>query len=1060
MLKHPRVTEGRINNLIRRVHGMIYVKKAPLSVQAYPVSGEPIPAETVLGEKFEPFSVGDAWGEPWGTTWFRFSGRIPPEWKGEEVVALVGLGFKAREGFTTEGLVWRDGVPVGAINVNRREVPLAQSANGGEQLEFYVEAAANPCVPGSPDYDAAEAATAAAERKPQFRLEQAELACFDRDAFELYHDLLVANATMLSLPAAQEEASEGASGSGRAGGPRRGQLLYALNVAANVFDENDRASFAAGREALRDVLARHNGDTAHQISAVGHAHIDTAWLWPLRESIRKCGRTFSSQLALMESYPEHIFACSQPQQYAWAKAFYPALYDRMRSAVERGQWELAGSMWVEPDCNLVSGESLVRQLLHGRNFLLDEFGCETRVAWLPDVFGYCASLPQILKKSGVDYFLTQKLSWNQFNPFPHHTFLWEGIDGTGVFAHYLPAGTYNGDFDPEELAASARNFREHDRATRSLYAFGFGDGGGGPTRTMLEIARRVIDLEGLPKVAIEKVETFFAAAEAEARDLPVWVGELYLERHRGTYTTQARNKKGNRKSEILLRDAEFFDVASGGDFSVEAGVGEANRSVHDVFGKNATTPAGYLDRAWKLLLLNQFHDILPGSSIMWVYGDSGRDYAKIAKLSRAVAEPARKSLAEKIDTSGTQTPFIVFNTTGFARTEIISLPDGAPIRVDAPPCGYVVVDAGEQRPVASYARPVEVSERERLVALDNGMLRIIFDRDGLIRAIRDHRVRREVLASGERGNVFQLHPDYPNAWDAWDVDIFYREKCEDIVALESMDLVESTPLRGTLRIVRRFGRGSTVSQRISLTAGSPRIDFETEVDWQEEHRFLKVAFPLNVRSARATYEIPFGHIERPTHYNTSWDLAQFEVPAQRWADLSEGDYGVALLNDCKYGYDIFGNVMRLSLLRAPTAPDPTADRGRHQFTYSLLPHTGDFRDGRVIEHATALNIPLQVVPSEVREGSLPRNRSFFQVDRPALVVETIKRAERENAVIIRLYESQGTRGHATLTTTLPVKTAFMADLMERTLQTLEAGNGEIALSYTPFEIITLKLLLE
>jgi alpha-mannosidase len=1041
MLKHPQVTEERIARTIDRIGEILYRKTAPLKVEAHHIGGEPISAKQAAKQSFQPFQIGDAWGPPWDTTWFRFSGVIPAEWVGEEIVALIRLGARAGEGFTSEGLVWQNGKPMRAINVNRAEVPLAKSAKGGEAVEFYVEAAANP----TEAQHRKEQHDPAWKTKPLFRLEQADIACFNRAAWDLFNDFSVAFAAMQALPE----------------GSRRGQLLYALNVAANVFDEIDPASFAQTRAILNGVLNKRNGDSTHTVSAIGHAHIDTAWLWPLRETIRKCARTFATQLAYMEEFPEYVFTCSQPQQYAWMKVCYPEIYEGIKDAVRRGQWEPIGSMWVEADCNISSGESLVRQLLHGRNFFLEEFGCEPLDVWLPDTFGYNAALPQITRKAGANYFLGQKLSWNQFNAFPHHTFLWEGIDGSRIFTHFPPADTYNATMDPRQLAQSVRNFREHDRAARSLYIFGFGDGGGGPTKGMLETARRVENLEGLPRVELEKVASFFSKAEADAHDLPVWVGELYLETHRGTYTTQARNKKGNRKSELLLRDAEFFDVASLGDFKVEPNVGKQNRAVYDVIGKNLSTSAAYRDRAWKLLLLNQFHDILPGSSIHRVYEESMGDYAKIAMLARAVLEPARESVAARINTSAAQQPLIIFNTSSFARSEIVSLPGGgAPVRVEVPPCGYAVVDAGDQRPVASFAMPVEIFERKKLVALDNGMLRIIFDRDGLIRSIKDHRVRREVLAPGQRGNIFQLHRDLPNKFDAWDVDIFHLETREDIHGVESIEVVENTPLRGTVRIARKFGNGSTITQRISLCAGSPRIDFETEVDWREEHKFLKVAFPVNVRSPRATYEIQFGNVERPTHFNTSWDLARFEVPAQKWADLSEGDYGVALLNDCKYGYNIFGNVLRLSLLRAPTAPDPEADRGHHQFTYSLLPHVGDFRQGRVIEHAYALNIPLQVIAAEPHAGELPKSKSFFQVDRPGVIIEAIKRAEKENAIIVRLYEAYGTRGNVTLSTTLPVKQAFTADLMERTSQPLEFDDGSVIFPIAPFEIVTLKFPLE
>jgi alpha-mannosidase len=837
-------------------------------------------------------------------------------------------------------------------------------------------------------------------------------------------------------------------------------LLRACNDAANLLDPADPATYGPAREALREVLDKKNGGTAHEISAVGHAHIDTAWLWPLRETIRKCARTFSTQLAYMREHPEFVFCCSQAQQYAWMKEYYPDIFEGIRDAVRRGQWEPVGSMWVETDCNIPSGESIVRQILHGKNFFMDEFGIETRDCWLPDVFGYNASMPQVLRQAGIDSFLTQKISWNQFNEFPHHTFLWEGIDGTRVFSHFPPADTYNGTFAPKELAYSVRNFKEHDRAGRSLYLYGHGDGGGGPTREMLAAAARLGDFEGMPKVRLEKVSDFLAKAKADARDLPVWVGELYLELHRGTYTTQARNKKGNRKSETLLREAELFDVLAGrAAYQVRAGVVEDHRAPYDVIARHATTAAGYLERAWKLLLLNQFHDIIPGSSIGRVYKDGVSDYAAIFQLAHAVIEPARRAVIERIDTGSAARPVIAFNTSGFARNEVISLPDGTPIHIEVPANGYAVADAAEHRPVASFAHPVEIIERNRVLAIDNGMLRVIIERaTGNIRSIRDHRHDREVLEPGHAGNVFHLHRDLPNNYDAWDVDAFYMETCEEVGGLTALEIVEQSDLRAVVRVERAFG-ASSIIQHISLCAGSARIVFDTDIEWREEHKFLKVAFPVQVRSPRATYEIQFGHVERPTHYNTSWDVARFEVCAQRWADLSEGDYGVALLNDCKHGCDIHGNVMRLSLLRAPTAPDREADRGHHEFVYALLPHGGDFRKGGVIEHACALNTPLHLVATEPRKGTLPARESFFEVDQPGVFIEAVKKAERDESVIVRLCEAYGTRGPVVLATKLPVKHAFRADLMERTGAPVECEEGRIAFTVKPFEIVTFKLIL-
>ena len=1033
MQKHPKLTEARIRQTLERIRPLVHRDTVSLRVSAWTVGGEPVPHDHAIRQAFVPFEVGSLWGVAWDTVWFRFEGEVPHAWAGREVVALVKLGARAGEGFTCEGLVWRDGVPTRAVNAFRADVPVAAPAAGGEAVEFYVEAAANPSTAGGTGYRIAPRGGT----EPLFRLEQAALASVDREADALLHDYRVAAEAMFVLPE----------------GPRRARLLYALNDAANHFDPADPATVPAARTALCEVLACRNGDSAHQVSAIGHAHIDTAWLWPLRETIRKCARTFSTALAYMEKYPDYVFGCSQPQQYAWMKAYYPTIYEGIKKAVTCGQWELIGSMWVEPDCNLPSGESLVRQMLHGKNFFLDEFGYETTDLWIPDVFGYSAALPQIMRRSGVRYFVTQKISWNQTNPFPHHTFCWEGLDGSRVFAHFPPADTYNADLAPGILRYVETNFRDHDRAGRSLLAYGWGDGGGGPTTTMLEAAARLRDFEGLPKVAQEKVSAFLPKAEADARDLPLWSGELYLELHRGTYTTQAAAKRANRRCERLLHDAEFY-AALAPDDGVDAV--DLPRAVYDVTRPDEHTAAAYLDRAWKLLLLNQFHDIIPGSSIGWVYEDAARDYETIERLCEAVATPARRALAARIESGSARRPLVVFNPSGFARQEVVSGPDDQPIFVNAPVCGYAVHDLDDH---PTGIPPVTVSTYDAGAALDNGIVRAVLDSEGRLVSLHDYRVDREVIAPSERGNVFELYRDYPNAHDAWDIDPFTLELGKEFVGVtEKLEICENHPLRAAVRVSRRFG-ASSITQKICLRAGSARLDFETEIDWHENRRLLKVAFPVNVRSLRATYETQFGHVERPTHRNTSWDAARFEVCAHRWADLSEGDgYGVALLNDGKYGHAIHGHTLRLSLLRAPAEPDPNADRGHHRFTYALLPHPGDFRTGGVVAEATALNAPLDLIAAVPTSGEgTAASRSFFSVDQPNVVLDTVKPAEREDAVIVRMYEAHGIRCRVTFRTTLALRTLARADLLERTLEFIEHRDGAAAFEVSPFEIVTLKL---
>jgi alpha-mannosidase len=962
---------------------------APLQLSALHVRGEPISfAEAVRGD-FVPFEVGQRWGPPWSTTWFHVRGRKPERWAGQQAVALVDLGFDGPTGFSCEALAWKDGRPWRGVDLNHRWLPLDIP-----EVDFYLEAAANPrAILSGPD-DAPSMIELRNSPSPAFALRQAEMR---RQIPELRRIALDFKVLLELMPALPE-------------GEWRSSLTEALNRFAQ---DNDPGHLASA-------LSRPSTST-HVVSAIGHAHIDTAWLWPIREARRKCSRSFSTALALMDEYPAFRFACSQPAQYAWMKETYPDIYRRLSEKIAVGQWEPVGAMWVEPDCNMPSGEALVRQLLYGKRFFLKEFGYETKDVWLPDVFGYPATLPQLIAEAGCEYFLTQKLSWNEVNKPAHHTFIWEGIDGTRIFTHFPPADTYNGDFSAGQVVRSAANFKDVDSSSRSLYLYGWGDGGGGPEPDMIEAARRLRNLEGAPRVELERSIDFFKKASTEAHDLTTWVGELYFELHRGTYTSQSRTKRLNRLAEQALREAETWSVAAAHGY-----------------------PEGELEVAWKRLLVNQFHDILPGSSIDWVYEEAERDLEEVIETAGGLTAAAQSRIA------GDGSNVAVFNVTSHTRHEIVEV-DGRPAFVESPPCGWAV-----QGSMNEAAGEVSVAGR----VMENELLRVEWDEQGLLTSVWDKEVEREVLAAQGRGNLLQLHLDNPARWDAWDIDIDYRKSAADLTELASEQVELSGPLRAAVRFTRKFG-GSTLEQRMVLDAHSRVLRFETDVDWQEKHKLLKVAFPVAVRSTRATYEIQFGHVERTTHTNTSWDQARFEVCAHRWADLGEPGYGVALLNDCKYGHDIVGSVMRLSLLRAPTHPDPTADRGRHRFTYALLPHPGDFRQAGVIAAAEDLNAPLRVVSSGLMSGE---RHSLIEVDTPQVVVEAIKRAEDSDAIVVRLYEAWGGRCRARVKTSVPLRRATLCDLLERERGEVAVKDGEVAvkdgeveLEFGPFKILTLKL---
>ncbi len=751
-------------------------------------------------------------------------------------------------------------------------------------------------------------------------------------------------------------------------------------------------------------------------------------------------RSFSSAVTLMDEYPDYRFACSQAQQYEWMKDHYPDLYERIKEKVKAGQFVPAGGSWVEPDCNLPSGEALVRQFLYGQRFFRREFGITCEEFWEPDVFGYSAALPQILRQVGMKYFLTIKLSWNQFNKLSSHTFWWEGLDGSRVLTHFPPADTYNAAASVKEALFSMTNYKDLDRSNDAYFLFGFGDGGGGPTRPMLEHIQRMKDVDGLPRVEMRSPNEFFTRLERNSQDLLTWVGELYFELHRGTYTTQANNKKYNRLSEFMLHDVEFLSAVA------HASQGQAY-------------PSAEIDRLWKLVLTSQFHDIIPGSSINLVYQDSNMQYQDVLGTGASLRNQALVALLGKPVPQGSQV--CAFNTTGFQRNEVVELPDGAgaaQTSVDgkrlglasAPPYGFSIF-----KPSADLSQKVSVVEKDGGILLENESVRAVLHSDGSLSSLFDKRAQRESIQPGQAANHFVLYDDQPNFWDAWDVDVFHLEKRVEGPPAKSCRVIERGPLRASVSFEYDLSPNSTLVQTVSLTAISPRLDFHTEVEWHERHRFLKVEFPLDIRAMNATYEIQFGHLQRPTHFNTSWDMARFEVVAHHWGDLSDTDFGVALLNDCKYGYATHGNVMRLSLLRAPTSPDPEADQGHHIFRYALLPHSGAPQAAGVIEAGYSFNAPLHIFPTGAEIGQ----RSFFHVNNPAVVLDTVKKAEDSDEIVVRLYEARGANTSARLLTSLPVQSVQRCNLLEDPEPGAPAGwpNDGLAFTLRPFEIVTFKL---
>ena len=956
-----REIEERLGRTRERVQEAVYTPLADLTLAVWHVPpsadgsiGEPVPFAVARAAAYLPCNVGDRWGPAWGTSWFRVTGAVPSEAIDPEV--RLDLGWSTRSpGFQAEGLVFTpDGSIVKALNPMNSWLPVEP----GQPVEWYVEAAANPTIEGWRPTLLGDRSTAGLD--PLYAVSRAEICSVTTPVRELYWDLEVLEGLMHAL--AETDA-------------RRLQLADGLDRAMDALDLQAIAATAStARAVLAPLLASPANPSAHQVSAIGHAHIDSAWLWPVRETVRKVARTAANVVQLLDTTDDLVHCMSSAQQWEWLRDHQPELFERVRAHVDAGRFVPVGGMWVESDTNMVGSEAMARQFVMGKQWMIDELGVEPLEVWLPDSFGYSAALPQIVALAGFQWFLTQKISWNTVNKFPHHTFWWEGIDGTRVFTHFPPADTYNGSLTGSELARAAAQFRDKGVASRSLIPFGFGDGGGGPTREMLFRARRSALLEGSSTVTIESPRAFFEKASAEyGARAPVWAGELYLEIHRATYTSQARTKQGNRRSEALLREVELWSTTA------------AVRGL-------SPYPASELRAIWKTVLLQQFHDILPGSSIAWVHREAEENYARVigeleALLDRALTALGWSSSAEERGAYRDQSP----------------------------------------------------------TNLRNEFLDVTFDEYGVVRSIRDVVADREVLPPEGAAGLLQLHPDNPIRWDAWDLDRYYRHVSTDLTSVDSV-----TVDGAAIVVARSFGESSVV-QRFWLDGRS--LVVESDIDWHEREKVLKLAFDVDVHTDHAAYETQFGHVVRPTHENTSWDAARFEVCAHRWVRVADASYGVALANDATYGHDVTRHArpgggtfsrVRASLLRAPRFPDPETDQGRHVFRHALVV-------GASVLDAVAAGRELNQPAAARGVGIEP----LIRVDGP-VVLETLKLAEDGSGdVICRLYEPQGARASSTLALTFAATSITEVDLLERPRDgTAWDGNR---LTLRPFEIVTLRL---
>ena len=941
----------------------------------------------VVGERFQPVKAGAGWewGPKWSTAWFRVRGRVPG-------AAAEGCRWALRFDSGTEALLWIGGEPYHGFDLNRDAALLPEGF--GPEVDVLVEAACNhPLGVGWFFWDKPEVEARWSTPTPG-RLLLCELAVFDEAAWREWRE------------AAFEV-------------QRREEL------------EKDGAGAVAG--------------SSKRCFAVGHAHLDTAWMWPLAETRRKAHRTFANALRLMERFPEFRFLCSQPQQYAWVRESAPGLFAQIARRVAEGRWQPMGSMWVEPDGNLPCGESFVRQVLYGTRWMEAAFGARgrQRLAYLPDTFGFAASLPQIFRLAGLDTFITNKLWWNETNEFPHLYFRWRGIDGTEIVSHLTPGQEYNATNTPFELRRGMKIAARKDDLGVGVWMqpFGFGDGGGGPTDWNILNAQLSRGSEGLPQAEVSGCAEFIEALHArrgelvrEGRDFPVYEGELYLERHRGTYTTQARVKRDNAWAEASLRVVEWLSVIAGSppirDFAQSGSVPAS--------GGSGSVSAS-MRRAWELTLLNQFHDILPGSSIGEVYEDAARDHAEVRRLCAEVEAGAVAAICTRLDTRGMTRPVAVFNPGSGPRSQWVEWQEGGETRgvwaEDVPALGVKVVDDADRGGGLSARNhsPVVRGVSGEFFELANDRLSARIDSHG--RVVELHLREGESVAA-EPLNQLALYDDHPKYWEAWDLDAEAMERPRVVDAEGIAEVVTVGAGRPALRVTRALGTHSRITQTFSLEPGSARLDIDTDVDWREERTLLRALFPTNIAADQATYEIPFGHVTRATRRETAEEKARFEVPAHRWMDLSMQGRGLAVLNDCKYGHSCHAGVMGLSLLRSCKWPDPQADMGVHRFRYSLMPHQGDWRAAGVDSEAELMVRGVWAVPLVAGRAGEVRKWAPFKIEcsgGAAVRVVAVKRAEDGDAVIVRVVESNGRAGTCRVDWTVPVEAVEQVDLLERAM---------------------------
>ena len=984
-------------------------------------------------------AVGERWSGRDRYLWLRKTMSVPKAWEGKKIVGIFDFGSTGggnNSGF--ESMLYIEGKPYQGVDSNHKEA-FFDSNYAGKDLELVFRLWSGLEGGGNPT-------------PQEHRINRADLAWLDEKVDDLFFMTRVILETLKVLNEFD---------------PVVPQLRMALDKAYKLIDWSYPGSEAfyesvhAADDLLNELIDSMDKNSLVKVKCVGHTHIDVAWLWRLKHTREKCARSFSTVLRLMDQYPEYTFLQTQPQLYEYIKEDYPEMFEKIKAKVKEGNWEADGGMWVEADCNLTSGESLTRQILVGGKFFREELGQEIKYLWLPDVFGYSWALPQILKKSGIPMFMTTKISWNQYNRMPHDTFKWRGMDGSEVLTHFITAPepwsqpgswfyTYNGHLTPKIVKGVYDAYSDKNLTDELLISFGYGDGGGGVNRDMLEYRRRVDKMPGLPSLKTSKAADYFKDLREKVENtdeyVHTWDGELYLEYHRGTYTSQAYNKKMNRYLENYYRNVEWLtamDAINKGDIK------EAKQDE--------------LTEGWKIILTHQFHDIIPGSSINEVYKDSHVNYEK----AEAIAKEIEQSVFTNI-MGAEESTWTVINNTNWERSDYAHIvteakgqfvdETGNVLKAQEAHNGYVVYVDNIPAMGWKVIKLVDntsnsVENNTNVFTFADGIIETPFyhvelNEAGHMTSLVDKKADRQVLAKGAKANVIQMFEDKPLAHEAWDIDIYYQEKMREVTDLIRMEVTEKGPLHMVIRLEWNY-MNTKIKQDMTFYVEDKRIDFKTWVDFRERKQLMKVAFPVDIRSTYATYDVQYGNVQRPTHWNTSWDWARFETVAHKWVDLSERNYGVSLMNDCKYGHDIKNNVIRLTLLKSATHPDTEQDQGEHEFTYSLLPHEGSWVDADTEIRAYYLNNPLKVEAGKAKEDVY----SFLNIDNKYIEVDAVKRSEDGKTLVIRCHEYTGGKQKATITLDAKVKGWQESNLMEKP-EGDHFTSETITLEFGPYEVKT------